>query len=63
MESSSRRDSATSTRDVCATRPERFDPETRARLSQAPIEEINQWKADSAAELATLWEKVHRRAD
>ena len=43
--------------------PERFDPETRARLSQAPIEEINQWKADTAAELAVLWEKVERRAD
>ncbi len=43
--------------------PERFDPETRARLNQAPIEEINQWKTDTAAELAVLWEKVERRAD
>ncbi len=38
--------------------PDRFDPETRARLGRAPIEEINQWKADTAAELAAVEERI-----
>lgn len=52
---------------ACATMevdwPERFDAETRARLSQAPIEEINQWKAETAAELAAVEAKIAARAE
>ena len=43
--------------------PERFDAEIRARLSQAPIEEINQWKADTAAELAAIEKKIDARGE